>query len=136
MIARSSIIPCRSGFRLKTLGNNHPQVATVLNNIGLAYLGAGQHFQSESMLLRALQIDKDAKGNHSPEYAIDLHNLGQLYAATGREEETPSRNACRESLRILSSALGDSNPTVSEWSYDLASLHIAGGPPGSCNCSP
>ena len=44
------------GIKEKTLGPEHPEVATALNNLAMAYGSHGRHAEAELMYKRALAI--------------------------------------------------------------------------------
>lgn len=73
------------GLRLleKTLGNDHPDVATSLNNLALIHYSKGRYDQAEPLYRRALMIDERILGYDHPGVATDLNNLALLYKKQG-----------------------------------------------------
>lgn len=73
------------GLRLleKTLGNDHPDVATSLNNLALIHYSKGRYEQAEPLYRRALMIDERVLGYDHPSVATDLNNLALLYKKQG-----------------------------------------------------
>lgn len=73
------------GLRLleKTLGNDHPDVATSLNNLALIHYAKGRYDQAEPLYRRALMIDEKVLGYDHPGVATDLNNLALLYKKQG-----------------------------------------------------
>ena len=65
------------GLRLleKSLGNDHPDVATALNNLALIHYAKGRLDQAEPLCRRALMIDERVLGHDHPGVATDLNNL-------------------------------------------------------------
>jgi tetratricopeptide (TPR) repeat protein len=62
----------------KTLGPEHPNVATGVNNLAELYRAQGQYAQAEPLYRRALAIDEKSYGAEHPIVARDLSNLAQL----------------------------------------------------------
>jgi tetratricopeptide (TPR) repeat protein len=73
------------GLRLleKTLGNDHPDVATSLNNLALIHYSKGRFELAEPLYRRALMIDERVLGYDHPGVATDLNNLALLYKKQG-----------------------------------------------------
>ncbi len=73
------------GLRLleKTLGNDHPDVATSLNNLALIHYSKARYEQAEPLYRRALMIDERVLGYDHPSVATDLNNLALLYKKQG-----------------------------------------------------
>ncbi|NEO94675.1 MAG: tetratricopeptide repeat protein, partial [Moorea sp. SIO3G5] len=60
------------------LGENHPDVATTLNNLGLLYFSMGQYDQAEPLYVQALEMTKQLLGENHPAEATTLNNLAAL----------------------------------------------------------
>jgi tetratricopeptide (TPR) repeat protein len=71
----------------KSLGENHPNVATAMNNLALLYQATNRLKEAEPLMKRALKIDEASLGKDHPDVARDLNNLAQLYQATNRLKE-------------------------------------------------
>ena len=67
-----------------TLGENHPEYASALNNMGLLYTSMDEYAKAEPLFRQRLKIIKTARGDASAEYATTLCNLAQLYGAMGK----------------------------------------------------
>ncbi len=70
----------------KSLGIDHPDVATALNNLALMYYEQGDYAAAEPLYRRALAIDEAALGVHHVDVATDLNNLALLYMNQGNYE--------------------------------------------------
>ena len=66
-------------LRQQVLGNNHPDVATSLNNLAELYCVQGRYKEAEPLFLQALDIDKKQRGEDHPSVATSLNNLAALY---------------------------------------------------------
>ncbi|MDA0996880.1 MAG: tetratricopeptide repeat protein [Proteobacteria bacterium] len=73
------------GLRMleKTLGLEHPDIATSLNNLALIHYSKGRLDQAEPLYRRALMIDEKVFGYDHPSVATDLNNLALLYKKQG-----------------------------------------------------
>jgi len=94
----------------KSLGPNHPQVATALNNLALLLKATNHLAEAEPLMRRALAIDEKSYGSDHPEVAIDLNNLAQLLEATNRLAE--AEPLMRRALAIDEMGLGPYHPKV------------------------
>ena len=71
-------------IREKTLGPDHPDVATSLNNLAALYYGQGKYAAAEPLVQRALKIDEKALGPDHPDVATSLNSLANLYHSQGK----------------------------------------------------
>ena len=71
-------------IREKSLGSDHPQVATSLNNLAGLYHGQGKYDEAEPLFRRALAIREKSLGSDHPHVAISLNNLAELYRGQGK----------------------------------------------------
>lgn len=81
-ILERAIKSCR-----KLLGDDHPALATYLNNLGTLYYYQGWFKKSEDCLKEALIIDQSYYGPWHPVVGEDLHNLAELYLQVGRPDK-------------------------------------------------
>jgi len=72
-------------LRQQLLGDNHPHVATSLNNLGHLYYSQVRYSEAEPLYLEAINIFREGLGeNHSPysndygEYKTMLSQLWQV----------------------------------------------------------
>ena len=63
----------------KSLGPDHPDVATSLNNLALLYYEQGRYADAEPLYKRSLAIREKAVGPDHPDAAAALDNLAWLY---------------------------------------------------------
>ena len=66
------------------LGQDHPVVGTVLNNLADLYQAQGRYADAEALYKRSLAIREKALGPDHPDVALSLNNLGGLYLTQGR----------------------------------------------------
>ncbi|MEO0843016.1 MAG: tetratricopeptide repeat protein, partial [Cyanobacteria bacterium J06643_5] len=69
------------------LGEEHPDVATSLNNLAGLYSSQGRYEQAEPLYLQALDLTKELLGEKHPQVATFLNNLASLYESQGRYEQ-------------------------------------------------
>ena len=107
--------------RERVLGPDHPNVATILNFLGLLYELQGEYQLAEPFYKRGLTIREKVVGTDHPEFATDLHNLGALYHAQGRHEK--AEDLMKRSLTIREGKLGRDHAQVAQSLNDLANLY-------------
>ncbi|MCL2924541.1 MAG: tetratricopeptide repeat protein [Trichodesmium sp. MAG_R04] len=103
------------------LGNNHPDVATILNNLAALYKYQGRYMEAEPLYQQSLVIDKEKLGNNHPNVATSLNNLAALYSSQGKY--TKAEPLYQQSLVIIKEKLGDNHPDVAQSLNNLAALY-------------
>ena len=83
----------------KTLGENHPMVATSLNNLAAVYSNENRDAEAEPLYRRSLEISKKAYGPEHPVIAYTLWNLAVLCRKQQRIAE--ARNLVAEAIDIV-----------------------------------
>ncbi|MBD3409057.1 MAG: CHAT domain-containing protein, partial [Ignavibacteriales bacterium] len=94
------------------LGENHPDYAGSLNNLGLLYYNMGRYEDAEQLYIKAVEIYRQQLGENHPDYALSLNNLGLLYDHMGRYEE--ARKHFSEEFRVRRSIIIRQFPAMSE----------------------
>ncbi|MEG3440075.1 tetratricopeptide repeat protein [Pannus brasiliensis CCIBt3594] len=109
------------------LENDHPHIATSLNNLGLLYRLQGRYKEAEPLFLESLEIRKRVLGNDHPDVATSLNNLGSLYNFQARYEE--AEPLLLEALEIRKRVLdGDAGAFLIAISLDnLGLLYLSQG---------
>jgi len=85
----------------RTVGPDHPNVATSLNNLAALYQAQGQYAQAEPLYKRSLAIREKALGPNHPDVAQSLENLAELYKATNRPTEAEALKKRAEAIRAI-----------------------------------
>ncbi|WP_414756479.1 CHAT domain-containing protein, partial [Anabaena sp. CCY 9910] len=70
-------------MRKRLLGQEHPDVATSLNNLALLYNRQGRYAEAEPLFHQALEMRKRLLGQEHPDVATSLNNLAGLYWGQG-----------------------------------------------------
>jgi len=109
----------------KSLGAEHPDLATSLNNLGGLYKSQGHYSEAETLYKRSLRIREKVLGPEHPDVATSLNNLAVLYSTQGRYAETELM--LQRSLRIREKALGVEHPSVATSLNNLAGLYNSQG---------
>jgi tetratricopeptide (TPR) repeat protein len=108
-------------IREKTLGKDHPDVATSLNNLADLYRDQGKYAEAEPLYQRSLAIREKVQGAGHPDVATSLNNLAGLYDNQGKYGEAEA--LYQRSLAIREKALGPAHPDVATSLNNLAELY-------------
>ncbi len=103
-----------------SLGKDHPNVATDLNNLARLLQATNRLGEAEPLMRRALAIDEASLGKDHPNVAIRLNNLAPLLQATNRLGE--AEPLMRRALAIDEASLGKDHPNVATDLNNLAAL--------------
>ena len=107
------------------LGDEHPLVATSLNNLAGLYRAMGRYEQAKPLYHQALEMRKQLLGEKHPDVAESLNNLAELYYAMGRYEQAEPLS--RQALEMGKRLLGDEHPDVATSLNNLALLYTSMG---------
>jgi len=105
----------------KTLGPDHPSVATSLNNLALVYHAQAKHDKAEPLFRRALAIWQRALGPDHPDVATALNNLAALYKDQGKYAQ--AEPLFQRALALREKVLGPVDPHVANSLNNLALLY-------------
>jgi tetratricopeptide (TPR) repeat protein len=101
-------------------GPDHPEVATVLNNLAQLLQATNRLAEAEPLMRRALKIDETSFGPDHPQVAISLNNLAALLKVTNRLAE--AEPLMRRALVIDEASFGPDHPKVAIHLNNLAQL--------------
>jgi tetratricopeptide (TPR) repeat protein len=104
----------------KRLGENHPDLASALNNLGQLLEYTNRAAEAEPLMRRALAIDEQSFDPNHPKVARDLNNLATLLHATNRLSE--AEPLMRRALTIDEQVLGPDHPTLAVHLNNLVAL--------------
>ena len=97
-------------IREATIGEDHPNYATSLNNLAGLLRELGRHDEAEPLYTQAIEIGKATIGEDHPDYAIHLNNLARLFI--DQERWTEAEPLMAQALRILEARLPPEHPYI------------------------
>jgi len=113
-------------IREKTLGSNHPDVATSLSNLAAVLQDLGDYAGAELLLRNALRINEKALGLDDPSVAISLNNLAELLQEKG--DYPDAGRLFFRAQEIAEKAAGSDGPLIAAiLSNSAALLEVTGG---------
>ncbi|NEO69207.1 tetratricopeptide repeat protein [Moorena sp. SIO3H5] len=115
---------CLSTVR-ERLGENHPAVATSLNNLAALYDSQGRYEKAEPLYRQALDLKQRLLGEQYRDVATSLNNLAELYYSQGRYQE--AEPLYRQALELSQRLLGEEHPDVAQSFNNLALLYWSQG---------
>ena len=104
----------------KTLGPDHPNLATRLNNLAGLYQATGRYAEAEPLYQRAIAIGEKTLGPDHPDLATRLNNLASLYRATGRYAE--AEPLFQRAIAIFEASLPPDHPNLATVRANYARL--------------
>ena len=107
------------------LGEDHPSVATSLNNLAEIYRLQGRYDEAEHLYLQTLELSKRLLGENHPYVALSLHNLAELYHSQGRYDE--AEHLYLQTLELKKRLLGEDHPDVTLSLHNLAGIYYSQG---------
>jgi serine/threonine-protein kinase len=110
-------------LRQKSLGSEHPDVATTLNNLGGVLFYLGKYEEARQMHARTLALREKILGPEHPHVAASLNNLGLALWKLGQLEE--ARAAHERALALREKVLGPDNPDVAASLNNLGLVLLA-----------
>ncbi|NEO41445.1 MAG: tetratricopeptide repeat protein [Moorea sp. SIOASIH] len=103
------------------LGENHPDVATSLDNLGDIYYFQGRYDEAKPIYQQALEMRKQLLGHHHPDVATSLNNLAYLYHSMGRYDQ--AEPLIQQALEMYKQLLGHHHPNVATSLHKLGLLY-------------
>ena len=111
-------------IREETLPENHPDIASSLNNVGCAYgkLGGDKGYEIEcKYCLKALAIREKVLPENHPDIATSLNNIGYAYCELGDPKE--ALKYLLKSLTIREKVLPKNHPDIAESLNNVGSAY-------------
>ena len=106
----------------KTLGEEHPNYAIILNNTAFAFRRMGQYEKTLPLYQQALVIYKKTLGEQHPSFAVCLNNIALLYQDMGQYEK--ALHLYQQALATKKKTLGEEHPEYVASLNDLAILYV------------
>jgi eukaryotic-like serine/threonine-protein kinase len=114
-------------LRRQALGNESPDVATSLNQLGKVARLRGDYARSELLFREALSMRRRLLGDGSKAVAETLHNLGVLLV--DRRNFGGAESSLKEALAMRRKLFGDESAEVAETLHSLGRLMWGTGKP-------
>ncbi|MBF2064985.1 MAG: tetratricopeptide repeat protein [Calothrix sp. C42_A2020_038] len=108
-------------IRLNILGEDHPDIATSLNNLAGLYDSQKCYEQAEPLYQKALELRRKLLGEEHPDVATSLNNLAGLYDSQQRYEE--AEPLYKQALELKRRQLGNEHPYVAISLNNLAGMY-------------
>ena len=105
----------------RRLGNDDPQLASVLTAQGTAYEALDRYDEANARHVEALRVQIQTIGNEHPETATTLENLGIVAAYRDHTDEALEYHG--RALAIRKRVLGAIHPQVAESLEEIALVH-------------
>jgi tetratricopeptide (TPR) repeat protein len=109
----------------KRLGEEHPDVATSLDNLAVIYYFQGRYSEAETLHIQALALRRKLLGEEHPDIALSLNHLALLYRYQGRYNE--AEPLYLEALALMRQLLGEEHRDVAACLNNLALLYNSQG---------
>ncbi|WP_334973832.1 FxSxx-COOH system tetratricopeptide repeat protein [Nostoc sp.] len=109
----------------KRLGDEHPNVATSLNNLANLYRYQGRYSKAEPLLQQSLALWQRLLGFNHPSIGASLNNLANLYRSQGRYSE--AEPLYLQALELYHRLLGAEHLSVATTLNNLAGLYESQG---------
>ncbi|KAF5430209.1 Tetratricopeptide (TPR) repeat containing protein [Candidatus Methanophagaceae archaeon] len=100
-------------------GDRHPNVATGLSNIGLAWYARGESKKALEYLEQALGIDKEVYGDRHPAVATILNNIGLVWQTLGEPQK--ALECYKQALSMYTGVYGEKHPNVANTLNNIGS---------------
>lgn len=124
---RDAIILAREVLAICTevLGEQHPETASSLNNLGLLLQSQGDYAGARTLYEQALAIQKQVLGERHPNTAESLNNLAILLQSRG--DYAGAKPLLEQALTIDKEALGERHNATASRLNNLAALLLSEG---------
>ncbi|CAD7699999.1 unnamed protein product [Ostreobium quekettii] len=104
----------------KQLVENHPDIATSLNNLASVLRAQGNYEEAEALYREGLEMRKELFDDAHPDVAASLNHLALVLRNQGKYEEAVELH--REGLEIREKVLGEVHPDVATSLSGLATV--------------
>lgn len=95
-------------------GEEHPDVATIMNNLAWVYEGLERYDDAERLHRRAFEISKKVFGEAHPKVATSLNNLASVFQA--RRDFAAAEQHYLQAVAIFRQTLPPNHPSIaSQW---------------------
>ncbi len=106
-------------------GENHPDVATSYNNMGLVYDAQGDYAKALEYHNKALKIRLATFGENHPDVATSYNNMGLVYYSQG--DYAKALEYYNKALKIWLAIFGENHPNVATSYNNMGMVYYAQG---------
>jgi tetratricopeptide (TPR) repeat protein len=112
-------------IKLKTFGEDHPNVANSYNNIGSLYDSQGNYTKAIEYYVKSLEIRLKTLGEDHPDVADSYNNIGNVYDSQGNY--TKALEYYENSLEIRLKTFGEDHPNVADSYNNIGNVYDSQG---------
>jgi tetratricopeptide (TPR) repeat protein/endonuclease/exonuclease/phosphatase family metal-dependent hydrolase len=109
----------------KTLGFEHPIVATILDNMGCTYGDLGRDQEALEYYLKALKLRKKVYGEKHLDVTNSLNNIGSTYEDLGYHQK--ALKYLSQALKLCKEILGEEHPNTLNCKENIAATYKKSG---------
>lgn len=109
----------------KAFGREHPNYATIVDDLGKLHLSARKYPEAEALFEEAEEIRRRVLGEDHPAYIASLNNLGSLYRSM--EDYGKAGRVHRKALEICRRAVGENHRDYASATHELGMLYMSEG---------
>ena len=104
----------------RIMGDEHPEVATALSNLGGALTMTGDFEEAEQLQRESLAMTIELLGNEHPDVASTLNNLAMLWYR--QQDLKEAERLYRDALALSRKLLGNEHPDIATMLINLATV--------------
>lgn len=97
-------------IKVQVFSENHPEVTTSYNNIGLLYVHLGNYSEALELYQKGLMIGLQVFGESHPDVALSYSNIGLVCNSLGVYDK--ALEFYQKALKILLKAYGKNHPHI------------------------
>ena len=114
----------------RTLGLEHPDTLSSLNNLAVTYSNLGNHQKALVLKEKVYDLRRKLLGDSHPDTLLSLHNLFVTYYNLGDHQK--ALELLEKSYKLASRIYGEEHPTTQQMHKNLKSFFRAAGLCGHC----
>ncbi|MBD2616254.1 tetratricopeptide repeat protein [Nostoc punctiforme FACHB-252] len=127
-------------IRKNQLGDDHPDVAESLNNLGMLYVENDKYEEAEEFLQKALEVRRKNYGTEHLKFAESLNNLAyfyekrhyyskirKLYFDKNQDDYNQAKSLYLQTLSIYEHWFGNQHPNIAFTIWNLGNLYLIKG---------
>ncbi len=112
-------------IRKKALGESHPSLATIFNNIAVIYQAKGDLVKALEFALKTLRIREQVLGENHPDLATSYGNIAEIYRQKGELDK--AQEFALKANEIFEQVLGENHPDLATSYNNIAGIYYQKG---------